>query len=160
MPRLVLTLLGGFAARTDTGVPIPISRRKAAALLAYLACSGQDAQPRDKLSALLWPDVATARARHSLRQTLTSLRGVLPRGALRVDEVAVGLEPGTVDVVTFHRLVAEGTPAALAQAATVYAGDLLVGIDINEAAPFEEWLQTEREALHEKAAMSFARLLA
>src|SRR5215471_13867978 len=162
MQQVALTLLGGFTARTDAGVPVAISRRKAAALLAYLACSGRDAHPRDKLSALLWPDVTTARARHSLRQTLTSLRGVLPAGALRIDDVAVALDPGAldVDVVAFDRLVAEGTPAALAQAATVYAGDLLAGIDVNEAAPFEEWLQTEREALHEKALTSFARLLA
>jgi len=162
MQRLALTLLGGFAARTEAGVPVTMPRRKAAALLAYLACSGRDTQPRDKLAALLWPDVPTTRARHSLRQTLTSLREVLPAGALRVDGVAVALELGVVDldVVTFHRLVAEGTPAALAQAATVYAGDLLAGIDVNDAAPFEEWLRTEREALHEKALTSFARLLA
>jgi len=162
MRRLALRLLGGFAAHTEAGAPVAFSRRKAAALFAYLACSGRDAQPRDKLSALLWPDVSTRRARHSLRQALTSLREVLPAGALRVDDVAVALEPGVVDVdvMTFHRLVAEGTPAALAQAATVYAGDLLAGIDINDAAPFEEWLQTEREALHEKALTSLSRLLA
>src|SRR5262245_37381811 len=162
MLRLTLTLLGGFAAHTDAGAPVVISRRKAAALLAYLTCSGRDPQPRDKLSALLWPDVPTARARHSLRQALTSLREVLPEGALRVDDVAVALLPGAVDVdvATFNRLVAEATPAALAQAATVYAGDLLAGIDVNDAVPFEEWLRTEREALHEKALTSLARLLA
>src|SRR5262249_56204383 len=100
--------------------------------------------------------------RGRLRQAVTRLRGALPPGALRVDEVEVALEPGAidVDVVTFNRLVAEGTPAALAQAATVYAGDLLAGIDVNGAMPFEEWLRTEREALHEKALTSFARLLA
>src|SRR5262245_38952544 len=98
MPEVRLTLFGGFAAHTSAGVPVTFSRRKAAALLAYLVCTGRDVQPRDKLSALLWPDVPPPRARHSLRQTLTTLRAVLPPGALRVDEAAVALEPGAIHV--------------------------------------------------------------
>jgi DNA-binding SARP family transcriptional activator len=162
MPRAALRLLGGFAARGAGDVPVRFPRRKAAALLAYLACGGAPAHPRDKLSALLWPDASAPQARHSLRQTLASLRQGLPPGVLRVDDatVALDLEAVDVDVLTFRRLVAEATPAAHAQAAALYVGDLLAGIDLKEAAPFEEWLLSEREALHELALTSLARLLA
>jgi DNA-binding SARP family transcriptional activator len=92
MPGLVLTLLGGFAARRAGEGSVRFPRRKAAALLAYRACSGAAAHPRDKLAALLWPDTSDAQARHSLRQVLASLRQVLPPGALRLDDVTVALD--------------------------------------------------------------------
>ena len=69
---------------------------------------------------------------------------------------AVGVE---VDVVTFERRVAEGTPEALEQAAELYRGDLLLGFTVNEPL-FEEWLVAERERLREMALEALARLLA
>ena len=54
---------------------------------------------------------------------------------------------------------AAGTPPALEQAASLYQGDLLAGLVLNEA-PFEEWLLGERERLRELALGAFARLLA
>jgi DNA-binding SARP family transcriptional activator/tetratricopeptide (TPR) repeat protein len=162
MPRLELTLLGGFAARDAEHGLLHLPRRKAEALLAYLACGGGSSHPRDKLAALLWPDVSDAQARHSLRQTLASLRQALPPGALRIDGPTVGLDPDTadVDVLTFRRLAAEGTPGALAHAAAMYGGDFLAGLDVRDAPPFEEWLQSEREALRDLALTSLARVLA
>src|SRR5262245_11113881 len=147
MPRAALTLLGGFAARGAANDPVRFPRRKVVALLAYLACGGAPAHPRDKLSALLWPDASAPQARHSLRQTLASLRQRLPPGGLRVEDATVALDLKAVDVdaLTFRRLVSEGTPAAHAQAAALYVGDLLAGIDVKDAAPFEEWLLSERE---------------
>ena len=67
----------------------------------------------------------------------------------------VGVE---VDVVTFERCIAEGSPQALEQAAEVYRGDLLLGFTLNEPL-FEEWLVAERERLREKALEALARLL-
>ena len=69
---------------------------------------------------------------------------------------SVGVE---VDVVTFERRVAEGTPQALEQAAELYRGDLLLGFSVNEPL-FEEWLVAERERLREMALAALARLLA
>ena len=69
---------------------------------------------------------------------------------------SVGAE---VDVVTFERRVAEGTPQALEQAAELYRGDLLLGFSVNEPL-FEEWLVAERERLREMALAALARLLA
>ena len=162
MPRFALKLFGGFAARDAGNRPVRFPRRKAEALLAYLVCSGGGSHPRDKLAALLWPDVSDAQARQSLRPSLGNLRRLLPPEVLRVDEGTVALDPDAIDadVLTFRRLAAEGTPAALAQAAALYEGDLLAGLDVKDAPPFEEWLQTEREALRDLALTSLAKVLA
>jgi predicted ATPase len=71
------------------------------------------------------------------------------------------LEPAAVevDVVTFEKLVADGTAEALERAATLYRGELLEGVSVDEA-PFEEWLLAERERLRELALEALARLLA
>ena len=57
---LVLTLLGGFDARTRSGSALVLSTRKARALLAYLALPLGRAHPREKLATLLWGDMPDA----------------------------------------------------------------------------------------------------
>ena len=60
-------------------------------------------------------------------------------------------EAAQIDVLTFERLVAEGTRAvARSQAADLYRGPFLEGLDVDEE-PFEAWLTAERERLHELA---------
>src|SRR5262245_54654170 len=129
MARLSLSLLGGFQARLDFGPPL-ILPVKAQALLAYLAIRSGQAHPRDKLAALLWGGTDDEHARGNLRRTLFDIRqGV--RGAspdpLVTEGKTVAVGPGLldVDVLTLERLVAEGTPEALEQAAAIYQGDLL-----------------------------------
>src|SRR5262249_19676306 len=64
-----------------------------------------------------------------------------------------------VDVLTFERRLAEGTPEALEQAVGLYRGDLLLGFALNEPL-FEEWLLAEGVRLPEIAPEALARLLA
>ena len=71
MSPLKLFLLGAPRVERD-GKPVEADTRKAVALLAYLALSGQS-QSRDSLAALFWPDVDEARAHAALRRTLTAL---------------------------------------------------------------------------------------
>src|SRR5258708_4724948 len=92
-------------------------------------------------------------ARRSLRQTLHVIRTHLGNDALNTrgdDEVAVN--PGAVacDVPEFLALVAEGR---LDDASEAYRGDLLAGFFLGGgSAPFEQWLETERERLRGLAA--------
>lgn len=161
MDRISLTLFGGFRADVE-GTPLPAMRRKAQALLAYLALSGGRPHPREKLTALLWGDFPGTRARHSLRQALTDIRGALPGGVglhTAHDSVVLDLAGFDVDVVTFERLVRDGTLPALDEAARLYRGELLEGLDVTEPA-FEEWLVTERARLHDTAILGLGRLLA
>ena len=76
--RLVVRLLGDLQVRRGTsGAVVPVSARKVRALLAFLATHPGRAHPRDRLTALLWPDVGDSRARQSLRQALAGLRRAL-----------------------------------------------------------------------------------
>jgi class 3 adenylate cyclase len=164
MARLTLTLLGGFRAHLDPGAPLAFPTRKAQALLCYLAMPSGQAHPRDKLASLLWGDTLETTARTSLRQTLYSLRrslGGADGEPLHADGNVVSLDPGsvTLDVVEFEQRVHEGTPAALAEAAALYRGNLLEGLTVQES-PFEDWLLGERERLHEMALGAQGRLLA
>src|SRR5262249_49323137 len=92
------------------------------------------------------------------------LRAALPESVstvLRTDADMLSVhEPGvSVDAVTFERLARDGTIGSLQEAATLYRGDLLSGIDVGEEA-FEDWLRAERERLPELALEVLARLLA
>ena len=164
MARLSLTLLGGFEARLDAGPPLAFPTRKAQALLAYLALPLGRTHPRDKLAALLWGDLPAAQARSNLRHTLFVLRRLLAatdRPVVRLDgeTVALDLAAVEVDAVAFELRVTGETTHDLERAVALYGGDLLAGLDLNEA-PFEEWLLAERERLREVALDVTAKLLA
>src|SRR5262245_44556854 len=164
MARLTLTLLGGFRAHLDPGAPLAFPTRKAQALLSYLAMPAGEPHSRDKLASLLWGSTVETTARTSLRQTLYSLRRILRRAEsepLHAEGNLVSVDPDAVslDVLEFERCVQEGTPQALAEAVTLYRGDLLEGLTVQEP-PFEDWLRGERERLHEMALGALARLLA
>jgi DNA-binding SARP family transcriptional activator len=163
MARLKVFLLGGFRVEVETGRPVRIARKKSRALLAILALRPGHAYARDTLTALLWPNAPDEQARHSLRQELHELRRALPpqkTRALVVDGTSVALDAGhvEVDAVTFERLAAEETPAALEQAGALYEGDLLLGLNVREES-FEEWLRVERERLRQRGIAVLTRLL-
>src|SRR2546425_947514 len=164
MRPFILTLLGGFQARLAAGQALVLPTKKGQALLAYLALRPGKAYARDGLAALLWGDTADKQARKSPRQAMYVLRRALPETqppSLLLEGETIALDPAAVEVdaAVFERLVVEGTPEALERAVTVYHGDLLEGIGVNEA-PFAEWLTSERERLRELALQGFANLLA
>src|SRR5215471_1665610 len=161
MAKLQLTLLGGFEARTASGLSLAMSRKKAQMLLAYLAMHPKHTHLRDKLATLLWDDSPAEQARHRLRQTLFAIRQALPSDPMLLegDSVAFAAEAVTVDACEFEQLATSDDLEALERAAALYRGDLLEGISPGSA-QFEEWLRTERERLHERALEAFAKLLA
>ena len=65
MSHLALFLLGPPQIKLDN-TPIEFDRRKAVALLAYLAVTGET-HSRDTLATLLWSDYDQQRARAALR---------------------------------------------------------------------------------------------
>jgi DNA-binding SARP family transcriptional activator len=164
MVALRLTLLGGFEARLSAGDGVSLPTKKAQALLAYLGLQPGHAHQRDKLAALLWGNRSDEHARDGFRHALVALRkalrGVTPPALVAEGQtLALNAAVVDVDVATFERRVAEGTPVALEQAADLYRGDLLFGFTVTEPL-FEEWLVAERERLRERALEALARLLA
>lgn len=128
----------------------PMRRKRAAALAAYLAATGQP-HTRDHLAALFWPDAGPTEARARLRRALHELHGDLGEGALRAegDQVELLLDS---DLREFR---ATG-PAR--EAAALYGDDFLQGFSLPDAEEFEEWAARERETLRREFASVLARL--
>lgn len=159
---LCVRLLGGFSVERNTQ-PIVLSSRKTAALLAVLAARPGAVHRRERIAALLWSRSAEPQARGSLRQALAQLRKDLGDGgaAVVVQSEGLRLDPAgvEVDVVALEAALAEGTPAALTTAATLYAGDFLDGFALNEE-PFMDWKRAEAFRLRETTLRGLGRLLA
>lgn len=167
VPRVELTLFGGFTARVGGAVVAGFESRKARAVLAYLAM--QEARPvaRDRLADLLWPELGTEGARRNLRQVFYNLRSALGAAArcliVDPDQARLATAGVAVDVFQFEKTVNEGlagrgpgASAALARALDLYRGDLLAGLTVSDAEAWNEWRDGEGQRLRELA-MSAAR---
>jgi DNA-binding SARP family transcriptional activator len=172
MSRLALYLLGPPRIELD-GEPVHIARRKALALLAYLAMTG-GSHSRDTLATLLWPEYDQSRARAGLRRTLSELNTTLGEGWLTADRETAGLNPDAglwLDVDRFRSLLSawqdHGHPEAdicpecldaLSEAVELYQGDFLAGFTLRDSAPFDEWQFFETEGLRDQLASALVRL--
>ncbi|MCH7864674.1 MAG: winged helix-turn-helix domain-containing protein, partial [Proteobacteria bacterium] len=148
MGKLRINLFGRFGVVDGDGGAISIPGKKPRALLAYLALNAGKPQSRDHLAALLWGERFDEQARQSLRQGISKLRKALGDGATEVlvsdgDGVMLNADAADIDTADFERLAAEGTPDTLAQAAGLYGGGLLDGLEVREKA-FEDWIAAER----------------
>ena len=107
MSKLKLFLFGSPQLEID-GTPVELGRRKAMALLAYLAVT-EKSHSRDTLALLLWPEADQSQARSTLRRNLSVLNKALGSGWLDISREAIGLEAKPdlwVDVNQFRRELA------------------------------------------------------
>ena len=162
-----LQLFGGFRLEARSGqngiaCPVDIPTAKGRALIAYLAVGSGARVTRERLSALLWGESEARKARQNLRQVLVKIeRALSSRGLsiLDIDKRSVGLRLDglSVDIWDFDSLVAGGTPAALAKATRLYAGDFL-GPEDFETIEFGEWLSEQRSRYQDLALASLSIL--
>ena len=159
MAELSLALLGPPAVSRD-GRPVTFDTRKAIALLALLAVTGRE-HSREELADLLWPEADAAKARASLRRTLSVTASALGAG-LTISRAAVTLELATVrvDVREFETLIARPDAASLEQAAQLYRDDFLSGFVLRGCPDFEEWQDSVAEGLRQSLARGLQRLVA
>jgi DNA-binding SARP family transcriptional activator/tetratricopeptide (TPR) repeat protein len=138
----------GVLSLTRGGSPVPGTGQQAKplAMLAFLAAAGPRGATRDKVLGHIWPDLDTARARHSLKQTVYALRRDADQPRIITGSSVLRLDPEAVraDVLEFRRALSNG---ALEQAATIYTGQFLDGFFLEEEGPFQEWADRERGAL-------------
>ena len=142
MPRLEIALLGSLEIKLD-GKLIKTDRRKAVALLAYLAVTGK-ARTRDQLAALFWPDYDHAAAFAYLRRTLWELNNVLGDEWIEANRETVALKPGSdfwLDTDAFQKRLEKSTndPSPLEEAIALYREDFVSGFYVQDTAPFEDW---------------------
>jgi DNA-binding SARP family transcriptional activator/predicted ATPase len=167
--ELKIVLLG--APRIElAGEPVDMDRRKATALLAYLAMT-RERHRRESLAAFFWPEYDRSRAYAYLRRTLWEINNALGEGWLDVDREEVGLSLNAdiwLDVAAFldvlvscaqHDHAAAETCsdciAILAEAIDLYRGDFLAGFGLRDSPAFDEWQFFEAERLRQ----SFADVL-
>jgi DNA-binding SARP family transcriptional activator len=152
MRHVQIQLLGRFRLIDERGRDVPLAPRKAPQLLALLALGAPRPVRRDRVIGLLWSEIPEERARHNLRQLLSSLRKAIPALRAEGDELALDLEACDVDVLELFRLAAHDDRESLARAADLYRGPLL------EDADASEWLQIERRRIADLVAGALARL--
>ncbi|MBK9052270.1 MAG: alpha/beta fold hydrolase [Chloroflexi bacterium] len=150
----------------------PLTRRKARALLAYLAVT-QQAQSREALAALLWPDHDEQQGRADLSRILSNLRRVLGADYILADRQQVALPDIAalwVDVVHFRQQLDACRETAigaidddccqkLAAAADCYQADFLAGFTLPDCPAFDEWQFLQTEALRRDLSWALDKLV-
>lgn len=154
---IFLSTLGSLHLGGDDGPLLP-GRRKILALLACILRRSPASLPRADLALLLWPDRSDTHAKQSLRQALAELRGVLGE-ALETDGDTVRIAPEACgfDVRAFEESV---RLERWEEAAAVWCGEFLHGLDGVGGDEWRRWLATERATLCAQAARVFESLLA
>lgn len=166
MSQLNLFLLGPPRLERE-GHLVEVDTRKAIALMAFLAVSGES-HSRDALATLLWPDYDQTHARGALRRTLSALNKALAGDWLEVDRETIGLNPSVplwLDVAEFQRRLkscrSHNHPAdapcadcltALTEAVTLYRDDFLAGFTLRDSPDFDEWQYFQTESLRRELA--------
>ena len=140
--RYQLRLIGPFALLTPDGTRIPISSRKAMALIAMLAMAPHGERSRTWLRARLWGSRFEEQSMASLRRELSTIDATLSRHG------AGGLIERNRQYVTLRRDMIHidiiNTPDALGEFSAALRGDFLEGLDLSDCEEFEEWLRAER----------------
>lgn len=160
-PQLALHFLGTPQLSLDNS-PIAAERRKAVALLAYLAVN-RGMHSRETLSALLWPDYEQSRAFTNLRHTLWEIQQTVGEGWLDTSRDKIGLNTQAdiwLDVDHFKSLLGqshtqEAVPlrvSLLADSAKLYRNHFLTGFSLKDALTFNEWAFAESEELRRNLA--------
>jgi DNA-binding SARP family transcriptional activator len=174
MPELKLFLFGPPRVEFN-GTPVDIQRRKALAMLIYLAITGQP-HSRDALAALFYPDHSQSQSRTYLRRDLALLNTGLSGDWLAVDRETVELkheQPAFwLDVAHFRQLLAacqshKHDPkrpcadclARQAEAVMLYTGDFLAGFSLRDCPDFDDWQFFQNESLRRELAAVLEQLV-
>jgi DNA-binding SARP family transcriptional activator/tetratricopeptide (TPR) repeat protein len=141
--RLSLTVVDG---ETESVADV---RPRHLAVLTVIALSAR-AVSRDALVEMFWGGEEEARARHSLSNALSGLRGILGADAIsaRRDTIALA-DDARVEVDTAQFTAAyEGSEDA--RAVAIYGGRFLDAVHVTDAPEFDDWASRERGKLERR----------
>ncbi|MFN8441628.1 MAG: tetratricopeptide repeat protein [Caldilineaceae bacterium] len=168
MAHLTLSLLGPFHALLDDKPITTFRSVKNQALLAWLALESKRPVSRASVAGLCWPEESEETARLNLRQALFQLRSVLHATdeEQELNHLLITAQTlqfnfassYTIDVVAFNELFeacARHThpsldhcaecSSRLMQATTLYRGEFLQGMFVNDSESLEEWMLWRRQ---------------
>ncbi|HEY3343696.1 MAG TPA: AAA family ATPase [Anaerolineaceae bacterium] len=141
------------------GTPLQLARRKTRAVLYFLAAHKQ-AQNREHVLAVFWPDAPRVSAQQVLRTTLHGLRQSLDDALIAGDDALMLSADTWVDVRSFEEGV-ERQPAEISTLETaldLYQGDFLADFFLSDSPDFEQWMTVERERYRRLATRGLAAL--
>ena len=165
--RLVLHFLGSPQIYLDDAL-VTAERRKAVALLAYLAVEG-GRHTRDSLSALLWPDYDQSKAFANLRHTLWEVQQAIGEGWVLAERETVGLNADAdiaLDTRQFESLLTQSRTqdnvplriALLSDSVKLYRNHFLTGFSLKDAPNFNEWAFAKSEDLRHQLSITLLML--
>ena len=174
MPHLALHFLGSPLIELQ-GVPVVIVRRKAIALLAYLAVTKRR-RSREHLANLFWPDGDAAKRAGSLRSALWELNQSIGDEWLDADRASLGLRAGAslwVDVDRFQQLLpppraaggdreaARPAPdlAHVTEAVALYRGDFLQALNLRDCLEIVQWQSSQAERFRRQVITVLSRII-
>ena len=147
------------------GTPTQIPRRKAIALLAYLAGTNR-AHSRDSLATMFWPQHDQSNARANLRRELSRVKSTLNQDLFTTGREQVALNPDLewwLDIAEYQSSLTAAQellsshpgggdiPDIMSeiQACTVLNnGEFMAGFSLPDCPQFDEWQFFERESLN------------
>jgi DNA-binding SARP family transcriptional activator len=144
--------------RFANGTPLPSRMGHKQLLLLTRLLLDRRPLTRESMIAFLWPEADEARARGSLRQALYVIRELIGEDAVVANRQTISLHsaPAT-DLAAFMQAV---HAARWREAALLYRGRLLDGVQLKDATDADLWLELERrrvERLFEAAAFAHLR---
>lgn len=152
MAELKLYLLGTPRIEYDHQT-IEFSRRKAVALIAYLALAGH-ACHRDTLALLLWPEYESVRARAGLRRVLATINQTSVNRWIVAGRDSIELRANDhlwVDVHQFSTLLQNASSIKELQAAVdLYRDNFMTGFSLPDSAEFDDWQSLQLQKYQQK----------
>jgi DNA-binding SARP family transcriptional activator/TolB-like protein len=117
--------------------------------LALLSTTLEKRLTRERVMASLWPDATPDSARRSLSESLYALRQVLGDAAIVSNGEELLLDPTILpsDLDSIEVAIAAGDAD---RAVREYVGPFLDGWFVDDAAPFEQWTESQRARIHSK----------
>ncbi len=171
MSQLTISLLGTFQVLRDGRPVTGPTYAKVLGLLGYLAVEADRPHARASLALLLWPEQTDERARHSLRQALSTLRRMLDdhvaaEPVLLVTRDSVQFRHGSRTALDVRQLLTllqscdrhehqrlDACPACaqrLEAALDLYRGEFLEGFGVDDSEGFEDWTTIWRERIRQR----------
>ncbi len=161
MSELRIRLLGLPAIEIDSQT-ITLERRKAIALLAYIAVTAQPCS-RDILATLLWPEDDTQQGRKHLRRALSCLNETPLRSWIEATRDSVMLRPGDdlwIDTQRFsHLLDHDPSLDTLSAAVALYRDDFMSGFTLCDSAEFDNWQSIHTQIFQQRLITALEQLV-
>lgn len=157
----ILRTFGTLDLRRPDSAPIValLAQPKRMGLLVFLAAgAASQANARDTLLAMFWPELPAPRARRALNQALYELRKALdPHVIVSRGDQGISVEPTRLccDAAAFRSAIEEG---ALVDAMALYRGEFLAGFFVTGVPEFERWQEQQRDFFRRSASAAAARL--